>query len=311
MISDEKLFDVAVEYYLKKKTQKEIAEHYNVSHVQIGKYLKEAEKRNIVTISVNLPISKTEEENLKHLFRSVFHIKDLVLVQGSDNSDKSHVRVVDKAADYILNTFSNNKTRIGYGWGKTMYDISLQKNRDALKTNWEYFPVCILGKKDSNPYYDSVQMLWNLAKNWGGSVDQGFVDKVLLAQEMDNVEILNDKEDVWKSLDALVCGMGSATSRYPRPKREMFSDTVYNEINQKDLVGDILHNFYDIDGNMFSVSETDILIPRTIISKIPWVVAVASGFPKVESIIGGLRTGLIDTLVTDVQTAHHVIDYLK
>lgn len=311
MISDEKLFDVAVEYYLKKKTQKEIAERYDVSHVQIGKYLKEAEKRNIVTISVNLPISKNEEENLKHLFRSVFRIKDLVLVQGSDNSDKSHVRVVEKAADYILKTFSNNTTRIGYGWGKTMYDISLLKNRDELKTNWEYYPVCALGKKDDNPYYDTVQLIRNLEKNWGGTVDRGFVDKVLLAQEMDNIDILNDKEDVWKSLDALICGMGASSSRYPRPKREMFPDAIYHEINKKDLVGDILHNFYDIEGNMYSVSESDILIPKTIISEIPWVIAVASGFPKVESIIGGLRTGLIDTLVTDVQTAHHVIDYLK
>lgn len=311
MISDEKLLDVAIEYYLKKRTQNEIAAEYGVSHVQIGKYLKEAEKRNIVTISVNLPISKNEEEDLKHLFKSIFHLKNLVLVQGSDNSDKSHVHVVKKATEYILETFTNNRTRVGFGWGKTMHDISEGKNRGERKTNWEYYPVCALGKKDDNPYYDSIHLVENLEHNWGGKVDTGFTDKIMLSQEMGDHSILDNKEEIWKSLNMLVCGLGCATSRYPLPKREMFSNAVFNEINQKTLVGDLLHNFYDIEGKMYSVTAQDILIPKAIIADIPWVIAVASGFPKVESIIGGLRTGLVDTLITDIQTAHHVIDYLK
>jgi Transcriptional regulator, contains sigma factor-related N-terminal domain len=102
MITDEKLLSVAIEYYINKKTQEEIAKLLSVSHVQVGKYLKEAQRRNIVSITVNLPISKDKEKNLKDLFREIFGLKNLVLVQGSDNSDKSHIRVVEKAASYIL-----------------------------------------------------------------------------------------------------------------------------------------------------------------------------------------------------------------
>lgn len=60
MISDERLFEVAVAYYIQKKTQVQIAKDLGVSHVQVGKYLKEALKRDIVSITVNLPVSKDE-----------------------------------------------------------------------------------------------------------------------------------------------------------------------------------------------------------------------------------------------------------
>ncbi|NBK24474.1 MAG: transcriptional regulator, partial [Spirochaetia bacterium] len=43
----------------------------------------------------------------------------------------------------------------------------------------------------------------------------------------------------------------------------------------------------------------------------PLRIAVASGFHKVESIVGALRANLVDTLITDMKTAKHVIDYLK
>ena len=128
MIDDEKLLDIAIDYYIRKKTQAEIARVYNVSHVQIGNYLKEAQRKGIVTISVNLPVSKDETDNLNELFKTIFHIKNVVLVQGSDNSDKALERVAEKAASYMLETLPNNVSRIGIGWGKTMHDVTLVKN---------------------------------------------------------------------------------------------------------------------------------------------------------------------------------------
>jgi len=311
MISDEKLLTVAIEYYLQKKTQTEIADELNVSHVQVGNYLKEAMRRNIVSIHVNLPVSESEEENLRQLFKDIFHLKNLVVVQGSENSDKSQVLVVQRAVEYILEKIPDNKLRIGVGWGKTIHDISVTRNPGQLKEKWEYCPVCMLEKREVNPYFDSVRLVRNLEKNWGGKVDAMLVDTMCLNQKLPNEEFQKRMSESWKTLNMLVCGLGCTWTRCPLPQKEMFSEKVCEEINMKSLVGDIIHNFYDIDGNMYTVKDNEDLIPIEDIRNIPRVIAVASGFPKVESIIGGLRTGLVDTLITDVQTARHVIEYLK
>lgn len=312
MISDDKLLEVAIDYYIRGKTQSAIAQIYGVSHVQIGNYLKEAQRRGIVTISVNLPVDKNETDSLNELFKNIFGIKQLILVQGSNNSDKSLKWVVKKAASYILETFPNGISHIGVGWGKTMHDLSLVKNEGLEKNNWIYYPVCLLSEQSENPYFDMVRIVQNLAASWGGKPDKGFINKLLINSKLKLLD-RQDKNDteVWKKLQILICGLGCATSRFPSQRAEMFSDSVFQEVNTKDLVGDILHNFYDIDGNLYGISGTDILIPKENIAQIPWVIAVACGFPKVESIIGVLRTGLVHTLVTDIQTARHVIDYLK
>lgn len=311
MTTDEKLLDIAIAYYMQHKTQSEIAAEYGVSHVQIGKYLKEAKRRNIVTITVNLPLSEGEEKDLNRLFTSLFPIKNLVLVQGSENTDKSLVHVVQRAKSYLLSTFPDNITRIGFGWGKTMHDLSLLDAGSERKKHWRYYPVCVLADKHPDPYYDTAGIVKHVASNWGGEADPSFLDRVEIAQKTENMEFLKDAPEVWGSLNALVCGLGCSASRYPEPKKALFGGEVFGQIGLKNLVGDILHNFYDIEGHLYSVSTKDVLIPKEIIKDIPWVIAVACGFPKVESIVGGLRTGLVDTLVTDVQTARHVIEWFK
>lgn len=311
MISDEKLLSVAIDYYINKKKQEEIAKSLSVSQVQVGKYLKEAQRRNIVSITVNLPLEKDVEDNYKHLFRDIFGLQNLVLVQGSDNSDKSHERVVGRASQYILETLPNTDTRIGFGWGRTIHDIAAKEVFHEKKTNWEYCPTCILEKKMDNEYFDSIQIARLFQQNWGGAIDEQLTERLQLLQKFKSEAMLAECKEHWMSLNYLVAGLGCSSSRYPTPRQSMFSKEVYKEINMKNLVGDILHVFFDLDGRIYETKSNEILIPLEGIKAIPHTIAVASGFPKIESIIGGLRTGLIDTLVTDVQTAKHVIEYLK
>ena len=312
MISDETLLSVAIAYYMQHKTQVEIAKDLHVSHVQIGKYLKEAMRRGIVSIQVNLPIAKEEEESLKTIFKTLFSLKNLVLTQGSENSDKSHRHVVAKATAYLLENYPDIETRIGLGWGRTMRDIALSPNPMGKKENWIYSPLCMLSSPVvDNPYYDSATMVRTMARNWGGKANESLVDMMEMMRHGHSDKLMKQCRTQWQKNSMLICGMGCATSRYPLPRKAMFPEGRFEEINTKSLVGDILHNFYDVEGHLFPAAGYDVMIPLEDIRQTPLVVAVASGFSKVESIIGGLRTGLVDTLVTDVQTAHHVIEYLK
>lgn len=312
MISKEKLLDVSIDYYIHKMTQKKIAEKLDISHVQVGKYLKQAEKCGIVSITVNMPLSKDDIDGVTSIFKKIFKLKNLVLVQGSENSDKSHKRVIDKASSYLISNFSNTDFRLGVGWGKTIYDMSLFKNREVMKTNWKYSPVCFLNRKVENKFFDTAQIVENFSNNWGGSIQKSTLNLIRLSQKMSNLDFFDGKESfTWSNIDALICGLGCATRRSPMSRSDIFREDILGKIKSKEIVGDIINYYYDIDGNLFPSKEQKTLISIDELKEIPKTIAIASGFTKVESIIGALRTGLVDTLITDIQTSQHIIDYLK
>lgn len=311
MVSDDKLFNVAVDYYINKKKQKEIAQEYNVSTVQISKYLKLAEKRNIVTISVNPPnVSKEDLEWYQIMFKQLFKIDNLVLTPGADNTEKSTELLINFATKYLFETYKNTNYQIGIGLGKTMYGMCDKKNEIENKSKWVYYPVCATVDNKASKYFDYEKMLHLASKNWGGSFNNKLVDMLNFSSNHE----LNLQEPIsncFDNLDILLTGIGSAFTLHPATRELFFSSEKTKGILTQNLVGDIVNFFFDVKGNVYEPGKIQNQITLNQIKNTKQIVAVASGFHKVESIIGALRSGLITTLITDIQTAKHVLEYLK
>jgi DNA-binding transcriptional regulator LsrR (DeoR family) len=72
MITDELLFEVAIDYYYNKMLQKDIAKKLGVSRVQISKYIKLAHERGIVNIEIIPPVVSEDISNkYKKLFKKL------------------------------------------------------------------------------------------------------------------------------------------------------------------------------------------------------------------------------------------------
>ncbi|MBN2616762.1 MAG: hypothetical protein JXR64_00470 [Spirochaetales bacterium] len=311
LVTDDKLFNVAVDYYINKKKQKEIAKEYNVSTVQISKYLKLAEKRNIVTISVNPPnVSKEDLEWYQIMFKQLFKIDNLILTPGADNTEKSTNLLVNFATKYLFETYKNTNYQIGIGLGKTMYAMCDMVNETELKNKWVYYPVCATIHNKSSKYFDYEKMLNLASKNWGGSFNSKVVDMLNFSNNHElNLQL--PISQYFDNLDILLTGIGSAFTLHPATREMFFSSENKKDILTQNLVGDVVNFFLDVDGNIYEPEMIRNQISLKQIQNTKQVIAVASGFHKVESIIGALRSGLITTLITDIQTAKHVIEYLK
>lgn len=311
MISDEKLFDVAVDYYIKKKTQREIAQEYSVSHVQVSKYLKLAEQRGIISISINPPsVTKEDLQWYQIMFKELFGLEHLVLSPGTDNTEKSHALLVNFAARYILDTYENNVLNIGLGLGRTMHDLCTYRNEKTMKTKWTYYPVCTTIHNKSSQYFDYEQLLKMISKNWGGEYSSQFNNMLYFSDTLD----ANFQKQICSSLgklDILITGIGSAFTLHPATREMFFSKESQSDVLTANLVGDMVNFFFDISGNVYIPQNIKNQLTLQQLHSTPLRIAVASGFHKVESIIGALRANLVHTLITDTQTAKHVIDYLK
>ncbi len=307
MITNELLFEVAIAYYIKKKLQREIAEEYGVSRVQISKYLKIAEDRGIVNISLTPPwVSKTSVEKYQCIFREMFDLPRLVLTPGIPNSDKAHPFLIEYAGKWIDENLVNERKNIGIGWGRTMYDLSTYKTTGLPKDKWTYYPLTEPLTDKNEIYFNYDTILENFSQNGGGSIDNAFLEILRYGDSSMRPFI----ERLWSQLDIMICGIGHAFTRYPGMRDHAFPEDVVASVRSKELVGDYINYYFDINGNIYSMSQPRYTIPLDIIRKIPQRMAIAGGFQKVESIIGALRTGLIDVLVTDELTAQLILDYL-
>ena len=90
---------------------------------------------------------------------------------------------------------------------------------------------------------------------------------------------------------------------------EFFDRRMVDDLQTRGAVGDMVCRSFDVQGRPIITDFEDRLISLTLdeIRKIKPVVAVGGGIVKASAILGALRTGCIDILVTDEQAARKVI----
>lgn len=309
MVSDEKLFRIAIAYYRNGKTQTDLAAELGVSHVQVGKYLKLARKRGIVEITINAPfVDQNEQEMCSIYLKEAFGLEKLVLVPSASDPKRSMQFLVDGACDYLINNFTNKSLNVGVGMGKTMSEISLYKTRSMdKKTNWTIYPVTnyindYMTRYNSGSYYSYLEMPINFQENWGSKKDDAFIDNVKENRG-------NDVSDVWKNLDVIVGGVGVPLSRDPEVRRAIMGKSFSSS---DDIPGDYINYFFDSDGHILNPkSQSRYAIDLDTMRGVKSRIAVASGFQKVYSIIGLLKCNIVNTLITDITTARNIVEVLK
>lgn len=308
MISDRLLFEVAVSYYIKKKLQREIAAEYGVSHVQVSKYLKLVAERGIVEITINPPwVTATSQEKYSSLFKEMFQLKHLVLTPGNTNTDKSHPMLIEYAGKWIEQHIPNEMTNIGIGWGRTIYDLSMYRGSSAQKDMWTYLPLTVSLTERNDQYFDYTKIIHNFSKHYGGHANPALMEML----QYDDKALHPMIARYWEQIDVMICGIGHAFTRYPGIRDQAFSEEVVDAARSKELVGDYINYYFDMNGNIYSMTQPRLTIPLDIIKRVPQRMAIAGGYQKVESIIGCLKTGLIDILMTDEITAQNIINIMK
>jgi len=317
MISDEKLFKIAVEYYAHGRHQQEIANDLGVSHVQIGKYLKMARQKGIVEITINAPFVDADEQARQSMvFKSIFDLENLILVPTAASHEQSMTFLVKGAAKYLISAFENKMTRIGVGMGRTMFQLAANHISYAdRRTSWKFYPVMNYydqkrhGEGEHSDYFNYQDIIDAFSKNWGGRQDKAFMESFGQTFENDDNEI-ELTEKYWNRLDIIIGGVGVPFPRDPIARAAMFGEKTAEALDGKDILGDYLNYHFDSDGN---VHEPVVLSKSRIswddIQRVPQRVAVAGGPSKVPGILGLLRAKGVNTLITDVATAKGILEY--
>ena len=118
---------------------------------------------------------------------------------------------------------------------------------------------------------------------------------------------------VWSTLDLIVCGVGNSIPVSPFFRQGLLGQLHVQALREQGVVGDILTHYFDIDGRLIEIGAEPVMINVDVdqVRAAGKTLVVAYGPRKHKSIVGALRTGLVDVLATDVDTARAVLDSVE
>jgi lsr operon transcriptional repressor len=87
----------------------------------------------------------------------------------------------------------------------------------------------------------------------------------------------------------------------------LFGETFGYSFRQTNVVGDVSTHFFDEDGMIQQLHANNMCASEDDLKQAKKVIAIACGDDKISAISGALKSGLIDTLITDEHTARQLL----
>jgi len=310
MNKEDLLIEIATLYYYDGLTQREIAKRFGISRSNVSRLLTEARNGGIVEIKVKHKIPL--DYNLQKEIRSRFSLKDVKILKSYGLDYQEMLRKLGTIAARYLKTILNKVSIVGMSWGTAIYEAVNAFESEFYK-NIEVIQM-IGGIGAENPDIDGTELARRLAEKVGGRyrylhapliVENADIKKAIIVEK--NVKEALQKV---KKADVAIVGIGSTDPTVSSLVRAGYlNKKELNEIRKLGAVGDICARHFDINGNLCQIdlNERVIGIDTDVLKDINYVIGVAGGKAKASAILGVLRGGYINVLISDNKAISEVL----
>jgi DNA-binding transcriptional regulator LsrR (DeoR family) len=297
-------------YYEDYLTQQQVADELGISRPTVSRLLTQARREGIVQITIKDPFARSEE--LETQLVQTFNMKRAVLVAGEGLSGELLRRRLGFAtAEYLQQTLHEGN-KLGIGWGRTLYAV-VEALDVRQRLGIQVVPL-IGGLGQISSSFQVNDLARRLAEGFGGTW-QPFYVPAFVADPVALEALLHvaDVESVlqsWPQVDTALVGVGHFASQ--QQSSMLFSSYIAEDVLRKlemcGAVGDLCGRFFDAQGQQCFVERGVIGISLEQLRALQHVIGVAGGAEKVAAILGALRGGYVNVLVTDTVTAQAVLD---
>lgn len=309
---DELLAEVAEMYYLQDLTQAQISREIEMTRSAVSRMLTEAREKGIVEIKVRLPLRFDAE--LEQALRRRFGLRGahVLSVKSGDDYDKLR-RQLGQAAAGALKELLRPQVTCGVAWGTTV-SATIEALEAAGPVPMQV--VQLVGVLRSNTHaYNAQALVEIMARKLGAEgtylYSPFIVESAETAASIRGIPDVTETLNAGKRCDIALIGIGTVldpeySSLYQGGHIEL---ETLRQLQEGGAVGDVGGVHIDIHGSpaaggfndrMVGIAGSDLLA-------IPTRLAVAGGVSKAEAILGALRGGYVNLLVTDSETAEAVL----
>ena len=294
-------------YFELGETQERVAELLGVTRPQVSRLLKEARERGVVEIRI---IDRSGKgDRVAVMLRERFGLRHVeVVARMAGPEDLTH-RLLGRAAAELFRGAVREGMVVGVGGGTAVSAVvnALAETFAADRPPPMITSVPLAG--GIGPGFGANEPARNLARAMGGFAQEipapGLVDSQATRDALFAHPAVQNIARMWERLDIAIYGIGGGAW-----SGMWMDEDVLGRLEREGAVGEVLIRPYDLSGRPCG----DYLAGRTIglqlseLKRVPMAIAVAGGESKVRPILGALHGGLIQTLVTDRETAERVLE---
>jgi deoxyribonucleoside regulator len=303
---------VASMYYEDAMTQHEISTRLGYSRSAISRLLTEARQKGVVEIRVFHPLVRSNR--LEQRLRQCYDLHDArVLVADSLPYGKMLRRLGELGAQLVEQVVKEHAT-LAVSWGTSLYEVASALRPPRYPDVTVVQLVGSLGTPD--PLIDGPELARWFARLYGGRyqtlsapliVESAAVRDALMRDRRVG-EVLNRA----RAGDVAVVGIGSVDPAISSLVRAGYLTVEeIDEVAACGAVGDVCAIHFDEWGNLLldiPISQRVVGVEAEVLRQIPLVLGVAGGEVKARAVLGALRSGLINALVTDDAAAQRVLE---
>lgn len=312
------LAEVAQLYYVRDLTQEQIAQHVGVSRSNVSRMLKEARGQGMVEIRIHSPLRTVpalQEELVSRLgLRECLVLAELEQDSRVFEEADTANQVAALAARYLRENIVEDNI-IDLGWGRSVYRVVHSR---FLREQRDVTVVQAMGSiGGSIAAFDGVATTARLADALGARAYY-LHSPMLVADAAVRDGLLRDPHiretlEVARRADIVVSSVGTPTRDHGQYLTGYLSDADLEHIRGQGAVGDICGSYFALDGSPIplEMNERSIATGYEELKRIPDRIGVGSGPEKPPANIGAARSGLINVLITDEETAGKMLDILE
>lgn len=306
----ELLAQVASMYYEDNLNQDEIARRIDTSRSTVSRILQEAREAGVVEITVHYPWKTVPEIEEDLIAR--FHLRQARVLFGRSRPYGEILRGLGVLAARYIESILIDGATLGISWGVAVYNTVRALRPDRRLPITVVQMVGAVG--EGNPLIDGPDLARLLASVYGG--EYRYLHAPLIVEDAHAREVLLQEPRIRETL-SLARRANVALVGIGAPAPEVYSLLRAGYVNRKALaqlraqgvVGDICARHYDAHGHVLDIelNRRIVGIELEALHDIEQVIGVAGGEAKAEAILGALRGGHVNVLVTDDATARKVL----
>ncbi|MEV4641226.1 sugar-binding transcriptional regulator [Actinoplanes sp. NPDC049548] len=304
------LAKIARMYHEQGIKQPQIAADLNLSQSRVSRLLRQAADVGIVRTVVTLPdgVYTDIEQELERRYG----LLDSVVVDAGRSGEVMQV-LGAAAAPYLVETLTSGDAVGISSWSATLL-ATVEAMRPKTGLAVEVVTQLVGGVGDAHVQVNATRLLDRFATLTGARPlflpTPGLVQSPSVRRALFDDPAVTGVRTAWKRLSVAIVGIGSVQ---PSPLLQQSGNAIGPEHQQKlhelGAVGDVCYRFFDRDGKLIRSPFNDRVfgIDPDDLKVVPRRIGVAGGSAKFDAIAAAIKGGWINTLVTDLETAGHLL----
>ncbi len=304
------LAKIASLYYDQGKTQQEIADEVGITRSAISRLLTEAREEGIVEIVVHYPWKTSRA--LEEALAEAFSLKSVRVLVSADKTYQEMLQGIGVLAAEYLGSVLHDGISIGISWGTALYEmIKAMSPRNLPQAE----VVQLIGATGAENISTDGPMLAQLLSNRLGCMCRYLHSPLIIDSEAGQNILIQDRSiqmtlERARKVNIALVGIGTTDPQlYSLLRAGYVTVEETAAIRTAGAVGDICAHHYDAWGRLLDIDINRRVVGITLdeLKHVGTVVGVAGSEKKAETILGALRGGYINVLITDEAAAQGVL----